>query len=425
MTYKILYLLALVLFAGSCSQAAGANRVSFLVFGDPAEYAAYETLVAAFETAHPEIDIELGHIPSQQAYRQRLAAGFSAGNPPDVMLLNYRRFAAFAGQGVLEPLEPYLAESDLIQPDDFFEPTLAAFTFNGRLTCIPQNISSLVVYYNRDLFTAANVPLPTNDWTQAQFLAAARALTGDVDGDGRVDQYGAGIAPNLFRLAPFIWQYEGRLVDDEEKPTRLLLDSAEALAALQWLVDLQVKEGVVPDALAESAETSETRFLNGRLAMYFNSRRGVPTYRTIQNFAWDVAPLPQGYQPAGILHSDAYCLAAGAANKAAAWTFIEFANSETGQQIIAQSGRTVPSLKRVAESDAFLDPARPPANARVFIDTIPTLQRVPLMSTWVGIEETASREIERAFYGQVSVREAAATAVERSQPYFDLANSSN
>ncbi len=422
---KFIFLLLLLLIAAGCSQAADANHVSFLVFGDPAEFAAYETLVAAFEVVHPEIEIELGHIPSQQEYRQRLAAGFSAGNPPDVMLLNYRRFAAFAGQGVLEPLEPYLAESDLIQPEDFFEPTIAAFTYNGRLTCIPQNISSLIVYYNRDLFAAANVPLPTNDWTQAQFLEAARALTLDVDGDGRVDQYGAGISPNLFRLAPFIWQNQGELVDDEKKPTRLMLDSPEALAAFQWLVDLQVKEGVVPDARAESAETSETRFLNGRLALYFNSRRGVPTYRTIQNFEWDVAPLPRGLQSAGILHSDAYCLAASAADKAAAWTFIEFANSEAGQRIIAQSGRTVPSLKRVAESGAFLDPALPPANARVFIDTIPTLQRVPPMSTWVGVEETASREIERAFYGQVSVREAAATAVERSQPYFNQANSSD
>ena len=419
---KVILILLLPWLVISCNQPADANQVSFLVFGDPAEFAAYETLVAAFSEIHPEIKIELGHIPGQQEYRQRLATSFSAGNPPDVMLLNYRRFATFAQQGALEPLVPYLAESDLIQPADFFEPTLAAFTFNGRLYCIPQNISSLVVYYNKDLFTAANIPLPHDEWTQAEFLEAAQALTVDGDGDGRVDQYGVGIAPNLFRLAPFVWQNQGELVDNVDSPTRLTLDSPEALAALQWLVDLQVKEGVVPDALQEAAEESETRFLNGRMAMFFNSRRGVPTYRTIQNFEWDVAPLPRGDQPAGILHSDAYCLAAQTNNKDAAWTFIEFANSEQGQQIIAQSGRTVPSLKRVAESATFLDPTLPPANARVYVDTIPTLRRVPLMTTWVGIEETASREIERAFYGQVSVEEAAATAVERTQTFFDQAN---
>ncbi|MCB8946177.1 MAG: sugar ABC transporter substrate-binding protein [Ardenticatenaceae bacterium] len=410
------YYALLLIFLTACQKEA--PPISFMVFGDPAEYAAYEELVAAFTAAHPDIPIQLRHIPSQSEYRQRLATDFSAGSPPDIMLLNYRRFAEFAGQNALEPLGPYLADSQLIQADDFYEQTISAFTWDNQLWCIPQNISSLVVYYNQDLFEAAGVPLPTSDWTWDDFVTAARALTVDTDGDGRFDQYGAGVEASLFRLAPFIWQNGGDLVDNPAQPTRLTLDSPESLAALQWLVDLQVKEQIVPDAVAEAAEESESRFLNGRLAMFFNSRRGVPTYRTITTFTWDVAPLPIGQQAAGILHSDAYCLAAAATNKEAAWTFIEFANSPTGQSLIATSGRTVPSLRSVADSPAFLD-NQPPAHARVFLDSIPVLGQVPLMPSWVRIEETASQEIERAFYGQVSAAEAAATAVTLTQPFFN------
>ena len=50
--------------------------------------------------------------------------------------------------------------------------------------CLPQNLSSLVVYYNRDLFDAAGVPYPEAGWTWAEFLDAAKALTRDIDGDG-------------------------------------------------------------------------------------------------------------------------------------------------------------------------------------------------------------------------------------------------
>ena len=53
--------------------------VSFMVFGDPAELAAYQTLVDAFEAANEDIDVDLQHVPSQAEYRQRLAAAFSAG----------------------------------------------------------------------------------------------------------------------------------------------------------------------------------------------------------------------------------------------------------------------------------------------------------------------------------------------------------
>jgi multiple sugar transport system substrate-binding protein len=104
-------------------------------------------------------------------------------------------------------------------------------------------------------------------------------------------------------------------------------------------------------------------------------------------------------------------MAAATENIDSAWTFIEFANSEAGQNIVARSGRTVPSLVAVAESNVFLDPALPPENSRVFIDTIPLLEAVPTMSTWVAIEDPLSREIERAYYGAVSVYEAALTAI--------------
>ena len=417
MFHKLFSLCCFLLLSTACS-AGEPSAVSFMVFGDTTELAAYEALVAAYAEANPAGLVNLQHVPSQSEYRQRLAAAFSSGAPPDVMLINYRRFASFAGQGGLEPLTDYLAGSTAIAAGDFFPLALDSFQWQGDLWCIPQNISSLVVYYNRDLFAASSVPFPTEGWTWTDFLAAAQALTRDTDGDGRIDQYGAGLSPSLFRLAPFIWQNGGRLVDDNLQPTRLTLDEPAAFDAFLWFVDLQVQHGVVPDAVAETAESAENRFLNGSLAMMFNSRRGVPTYRTIESFTWDVAPLPQGRRPAGILHSDGYCLAAASQNKAAAWDFIEYANSPAGQTIVAQSGRTVPSLVSVADSPAFLNPDLPPANSRVFVDTIPLLDRVPIMDNWIAIEETAGAEIARAFYGQVTVEEAIQAIQQRTQRYF-------
>jgi multiple sugar transport system substrate-binding protein len=413
---KLFPFLVMFLLLAGCGRSS--ETVSFMVFGDPEEFAAYQSLVEGFTAVYPDINVELRHTPSLGEYRQRLAAGFSAGTPPDVMLLNYRRIGVFARQGAFEPLGPYLAQSDLLHEADFFPEAIAAFYLDGELWCIPQNVSSLVVYYNQDLFEAAGLAVPHDEWTWDEFLVAARALTLDLNGDGRIDQYGASIEPSLYRLAPFIWQNGGELVDDPAQPTRLALDSQAALEAFTWFANLQVVEGVVPSAVAESAESSESRFLNGRLAMYFNSRRGVPTYRTITGFTWDIAPLPRHREAAGILHSDAYCMAAATTNKEAAWTFIEYANSVEGQQRMLATGRTVPSLRQVANSPQFLEPELPPLRSHIFLDTLPVMRQVPTIHQWVTIEETANREIERAFYGQVSVQEAAETAVQRTQTYF-------
>lgn len=396
--------------------------VSFMVSGGPEEFAAYESMVAAFEAANPDVDIELRYIPGDGDYRRRLAADFSANVPPDVMLMNYRRMGDFASKGGLEPLGSYINASQSLDLDGMFEPSVTPFQLDGQQWCIPQNVSSLVVYYNKDLFDAAGVPYPAADWTWDDFVNDGLALTQDSDGDGVTDQYGAGIDPNLYRLAPFIWQNGGELVDDPTHPTQLVLDSPAALQAFQWFVDLQTKHHIVPDSAAEASESGESRFMNGTLAMYFNSRRSTPTFRTIEGFDWDVAPLPRGIQPAGILHTDGYCMAASSKVKEAAWRLIEFANSGPGQELMAATGRTVPSLRAVAESPVFLEPELPPASSHVWVDVVPTLRQVPTMAGWVAIEDAASAEIERAFYGQATVEEAAAAAVARTKELFAQAS---
>lgn len=412
--------LALVVGVTSVGAQTGSSEVSFMVFGDPAELAAYQGLVEAFEEQAPDIEVELIHIPSMSDYRARLGVDFAAGKPADVVLINYRRYAPFAAMGVLEPLAPYLRRSEIISQSDFFDVATDPFTWRGQLMCIPQNISSLVVYYNRDLFDAAGLPYPSDDWTWTEFLDAAQALTRDLDGDGVVDQYGVGIEPSIFRLAPFVWGNRGELVVVEANgtPIRLALDSRAAREAVAWFVGLQTEHGVAPDALAEAAESSESRFLNGRSAMFFNSRRGTPTARRIDDFAWDVAALPVGEERAGILHSDAYCMAAATEDKEAAWRFIEFANSRAGQTIVARSGRTVPSLIEVASSPAFLDPEAAPANSAVWLETVDSLRAVPVMAAWVDVEELTGDELERAFYGQATVDEAIAAMITRTLPFF-------
>ncbi len=390
--------------AATAGVPAASGAVTFSVWGDPAEKAAYEQLVGSFNRRQAGITVTLVHTPGQSDYLKRLAADFAGGLPADLILLNYRRFGAYAARGALEPIDPYLARSTLLQRDAFYPEVLAAFTRDGQLVGIPQNCSSLVIYYNKGLFDRAGLPYPRAGWTWDDFLDAARSLTRGTE------QYGIGIEPTLIRLAPFVWQNGGDIVDDPAAPTRLTLDRPESREAVQWFVDLQVRHRVAPDAVQQSAEDDESRFLNGRTAMFFDSRRAVPTLREITAFDWDAAPLPGRRGPASILHSDAYFLTAASRNKPAAWAFMEYANSAEGQVFIARTGRTVPSLRAVAESPVFLAPDARPASSRVFLDAIPAIRPTIAIDTTEQIEGLVNNELKRAFYGQATVAEAIATA---------------
>ena len=397
----IIIVASLIISACRPSQSASEN-ISFMVFGDPAELDAYQKLVESFKRAKPEIQVELIQIPGQSDYRKRLAADIAAGNPADVVLINYRRFATFAMAGALEPLGGFVfGDSSLIKEADFYPQALQAFKWRGEQMCIPQNISSLVVYYNKNLFDQAGVAYPSNGWTWDDFTTAAQALTKDTNRDGAIDQFGAGIAPDLIRLAPFVWQAGGEVVDNQSMPHSLMLATAAALHAADFFFSLQTKYHVVPNLEQETSQDSESRFINGQLAMFFNSRRGVPTYRESAAFDWDVAALPQDKQQATILHSDGFCLTSASKNKNAARAFLHFAISPAGQTIVAGSGRTVPSLISVANSAAFLDPQAKPANSQVFLDVIPYIRMLPIHPNWAEVEEIANNEIWLGFYGRV------------------------
>jgi len=400
--------------------------IRFAYFGTAEEHTAYEQLVASFEHVHPEIAIESIALPSGDStlipknekgspYQPWLQTSFSGNNAPDVFLLNYRNLGEFTSRGLIEPLGEYMAKSTVFTEEDFYSASINAFryrTLSGtELGGIPQNASSLAVYFNKDVFDEFGVPYPTTDWTWEEFADVAEKLTVDRDGDGLTGTYGLSIDPALSRFAAFIWGAGGEFVDDPLEPSTLDFESNTAQNGLRYLVSLgQSGRKVTPPEYKTFEETDLSRFLGGRSAMFVHTRRIVPALRAEATFGWDVAPLPIGSQPANVLHTDAFCLASTSNQKDASWTFIEYANGPEGQAILAATGRTVPSLRSVAESDVFLKGTSvteklgfktlglPPENAQVFVDNIAISRQLPAIANWPGVEWAFNRSFRQAFY---------------------------
>jgi multiple sugar transport system substrate-binding protein len=437
---RILCVLAagLALLAAGCgggSSGKGSGSISFLVFGDPPEIKAYRTLIGSFDEAEPDIDVKLIEASDREDLIARLSTSLAGGAPPDLFLMNYRFYGQFAAKGALEPLEPYVEDSEQFELEDFYRQAVDAFRWDRDVMCLPQNISSLVVYYNRDLFKRFGVALPRNAMQWADFVHLASQMTRDTNGQPVIgadpdlprpntapaEIYGLGVEASIIRLAPFVWSARGELVDDEQEPTRFTLDTPEAKHAVEQFFQLRTLHGVVPTDQEVESEDDESRFANGRLAMLLSSRRSVPTFREAAKFDWDIISLPVFQEPAGILHSDAYCMTKASDGKDAAWRFVEFALGPEGAPIVARTGRTVPSLRSVAESDAFLDPSKKPANSRVFLDGIEHIRGVPTISTWPEIEDASAGILENGMYLGQPVDKVLAELDETTRPFFERA----
>lgn len=408
----------------------GGDAVQLMVFGAPEELAAYRKLVAAYQKAAPGERVRLVEASDREDLIARLSTSIAGGSPPDITLLNYRYYGQFAAKNAFQPYDQRLAGSKTLRAGDLYPEAMAAFWWGGKQLCLPQNVSSLAVYYNRELFRKYKIPEPEAGWSWNEMLAAATALTRDASGTvvngtesegnaAKPEVYGLGVEPSGIRIAPFVWSAGGELVDDPDQPTRFTLDTPPARQALRDFIDLRQAYGVTPTDEEIESEDDESRFVNGRLAMVMSSRRATTTFRTITDFEWDVAPLPtyQGNQ-VGILHSDAYCMPTGAKHPDAAWRFVEYALGKQGATIMAGTGRTVPSNIAVANSPAFLDPDAAPRHAQVFLDAIPTVRRVPTVATWPEIEDVTDGILENAFYRGDKLDDVLAELDKQTRPLF-------
>ncbi|MGH3756862.1 ABC transporter substrate-binding protein [Actinophytocola sp.] len=379
--------------------------ITVQVGADPEQAAVYRSLVTAYREAGGG-EVELVTV-ARDDHLTRLSTAFASGDAPDVFLINYREYAPFARRGAVRPIGPLL-ERERVDMAGYYEEPLRAFTYDGALQCMPQNISSLVVYWNRGLFEQARVPPPRAGWSWDEFVATARALT-----TGGVK--GVGIDASITRMAPFIWGSGGDIVDDDEAPTRTTLHEPGARAALDAVVDL-MGTGATPNKEQLAAQGLPEQFMTGKLAMFLSSRVEVPELREQRGLDFDVAALPVMGEPASVLHSDAYCVASGSENAAAAARFVAYAVGRQGQTITALGGRTVPSLRSVATSPAFLSPAREPASSQVFLDAIPHLRHTPVTPSWPEVEDVIGTQLERAFADGVPLDEVLAEIQEQADP---------
>ena len=86
--------------------------------------------------------VEFLHIP--QNYFQKIHLLLASNMAPDVIFMNNLYLPVYAD--FLEDLTSY------VEKNVFYEKTLQALSFNGKILAFPRDTSNLVIYYNKDLF---------------------------------------------------------------------------------------------------------------------------------------------------------------------------------------------------------------------------------------------------------------------------------
>lgn len=373
----ILILIICLFFITGCKQKQD-DKLVFASWGSKTEVQILKDLISDFEKENPDIKVEFLHIP--QNYFQKLHLMFASNLAPDVIFINNLNIPVY---------EKYLLDlNNLVQnKNDYYPQVLDTMTYENRLLAIPRDVSTLVIFYNKDLFDKNNLAYPNENWNMTDFLNTAKALSNN-------GVYGISFEENSLFYLPYMRVFNGGILSQNGEQ---IMNTENSQKGIQYYSDLRNKYNVAPKKYQSASETMAQMFINGRLAMHLSGRWLVPKYREDINFDWDIVNFPNINGKSSVtLDSSGYAITKTSKHKNEALKLVEFLSSDKAIQKFTTTGLIVPARIDTINSPAFLDNNKP-KNAKLFIDIIKNSEKTPVNKHYKEITDKLDEQLNYNF----------------------------
>jgi multiple sugar transport system substrate-binding protein len=318
--------------------------VVLLLCALPAFLFAQET-ITVFATEHPDvmapirdklnefekmsgIKVNLETVPEGQATPKLSLILSSDTGSYDVLYIASVGAVGAMANGNLTPIDPYLPAG--FDKSDFPAGLLNLLTYKDQLYGLPIRAETNIMMYRKDIFEKYGVAVPK---TLGDFEAAAKRLTMDSSGSGKIDFYGT--APRgAYGQSAYTWNYFFRALGGKYFDTQMnpLLTSPQAVAALELYKRLAT-DYAPPGGSTYTWQDSFASMQLGKTAMIIESSIQAGSLedpeksRFVGKFGYAVPPTgPAGSTPD--LKCYGYFIDSKSKNKKAAAQFIAWATGK-------------------------------------------------------------------------------------------------
>jgi len=351
-----------------------------------------DSLVSAWNSKHPEIQIETLAVPFD-AFADKITVSVPRGNGPDLFIYAHDRIGDWADKNLIEPLGDWATPEMLAR---FMPQTVKPLVYKKALYGLPLAFKSLVLFYNTKL-------VPKAPETMAQLIEVAKAHTSEKEGKfGLVYN-----AANLYFHAAWLHGEKGIAVDEEGA---IQLDTPEAEKALTLARDLNKKHGIMPKSSMDDF-VIKTTFNEGKAAMMLNGPWVLGELNPGLQFGVAVLPKLDSGEPAKpFLGSEALLLSKHSQVKEAAKRVLDYlASDEAALTRLKGSRQMVANVKTYENPQVLEDPVvkifRAQADAAVPMSTLPVMAVV-----W----DPYNQALQKAIFGTTEPKQALADAQKRA-----------
>ncbi len=409
--------------ANQAGPAKDAGKVTIDVwhFWEGHESEAFKKVAEAFMKANPNIEVKV----LDGADEAKILTAISGGTPPDVAILpEAEPIAQWAQSGAIEPIDSYL-QSASFDVKTVAPAALALGKWKGKQYALPFMADAWALYYNKDLFKAANLD-PEKPPTTIEELNALAAKLTKKDGSGNLTQ--AGFIPsyteNHFPL--YIWAFGGEIMKDG----KFQLTSPNTVAAIQWSADFHKKLGVDAVTRFKSGfgkyDSPEAALYTGKVAMAVDGEWQI---RFIDEFSpklnYGVVPFPVVAREKDRLKGltwfnvNSVILPKGAKHSKEAWAFMQFLETPAAMDLMTESIFNIPTLTTSASTNKL---AQNP-NFKMFIDLVngPNARAYEPNPVAGELADNLTAFVEGADQGTVDITKTLAELQAKLQASYDKA----
>ncbi len=253
-------------------------------------------LAADFEKENPGIKLRPIYSGSYQESITKALTAVKSGEPPVTsILLSTDMFTLIDEEAILPFDELIKTPEDQAWLKSFYPAFMENSQTGGKTWGIPFQRSTIVLYYNKEMFKDAGLDPGRPPATWKEQVDYAQKLT-KRDASGKVTQWGIQIPSSGF---PY-WLFQALAIENgvnlmNAAGTETYYDRPEVIGALQYWVDLVTKYKVHPEGIVEWGTTPKD-FFERKVAMMWTTTGNLTNVRTNAKFNFGVAMLPAGKQ---------------------------------------------------------------------------------------------------------------------------------
>jgi len=355
-----------------------------------------DTIIAGFKKDNPDVDVKVTTAPFAD-YFTLLQTDLSAGTGPDVFELNYENFVTYASKGTLLDLNTQTANDKTWDAKVYYPRALSIFSQGDKQYGLPESFSTVLLFYNKDLFDAAKVEYPTAEWTWDDAIAAAKKIT-----DKKAGVWGLYSPISFYEFFKKAEQGDCKFFNADK--TESLLNSPECAAVLDKMLSF-TKDGIMPTAADLSGINDEALFKSGKLAVWVTGIWEFTPNKDVA-FKWDIQLEPGLTHKAHHFFANAVVVNANTKNADAAYKWARYLTSSS----VAAETRVAASweLPALTDQKLFTDYLKvsPPENRAAVFQALESAISIPVIARQNEMQDKISPALDKASSGELTSQQA-------------------